>query len=316
MATIDKKSNKQNLLSAPSTSDKSESENVKFSKSNNSIFGSIGKSLTGIFSSNSKQKFEKPVDDSNVQNNTYDLEDQRSTEKPSYLSSLFSQKSSTTKKNTTDEVLENDNISSSYTSSSKTIATGSGLVFGLSLTFFMQIILLIIVLAILGINILHYLGYGIETAGDVINATGDAITKIGEVGRTTALPVTGKTVKQTAIVTGEGTKGAVDVTVGAIDKSVDLVTGETGTDLNKVNSKYKNKSNYIDNTVDLALEKQPAKKNKNKDNTKKKELEGGWCYIGSEEGVRSCASLEEGVECKSGGIFGNREVCINPNLRE
>ena len=45
-------------------------------------------------------------------------------------------------------------------------------------------------------------------------------------------------------------------------------------------------------------------------------MSGGWCYIGSEGGVRSCASLEEGVSCMSGEIFGSEEVCINPNLRE
>ena len=43
---------------------------------------------------------------------------------------------------------------------------------------------------------------------------------------------------------------------------------------------------------------------------------GGWCYIGSEGGTRSCASLEEGMSCSSGEIFGKKEVCINPNLRE
>jgi len=44
--------------------------------------------------------------------------------------------------------------------------------------------------------------------------------------------------------------------------------------------------------------------------------EGGWCYIGSEGGTRSCASLEEGMSCSSGEIFGNKEVCVNPTLRE
>merc|ERR1712196_259234 len=151
--------------------------------------------------------------------------------------------------------------------------------------------------------------------GDVVTDVATKTKEIGEVGVTNTLPVTKKVVKQTAIVSGQGTKGAVDVTVGAVNKSVDLVGGETGTDVNDTYPRYKNKSEYVNSTIDLALEKQPPKKGK-KDTEASSSVEGGWCYIGSEGGVRSCASLGEGIKCKSGEIFGNREVCINPNLRE
>ena len=180
----------------------------------------------------------------------------------------------------------------------------------------MQLLLLIIVLAILGINVFHYLGYGIETAGagveqtgKAVVATGDKIQEIGQVGLAKTLPITNKVVKQTALVTGEGTKGLVDVTVGATNKSVDLVTGETGTDITD------NKSKRVNNTIDLALEKQPKPQKENK-KKKKEDRKEGWCYIGSEGVSRSCAYIEEGVECMSGEIFGSKEVCINPSLRE
>lgn len=309
-------SNNKNLLSAPSTSDISETENKKYSKSNQSMLGYLTNSIYSLFSSGNT--FEK-----NVKKNR-----PRKTSVSSYNSSI---------QTTTQDVLnDNDDSYSSYSSeeytaptriSSSTTATSGALIFGLSTSFFMQLFLLIILLAVLGINVFHYLGYGLDTTGDVVNqtldttgkavvATGDKVKEIGTVGTTQVLPVSGQTVKNTAIVTGEGTKGLVDVTVGAVDKSVNLITGETGTDLNNVSTSSKSK--YINDTIDLALEKQPKtskKKKDNKDETESKE-ELGWCYIGSEEGRRNCALLGEGMECVSGEIFGSREVCINPNLRE
>ncbi len=311
-------SNNKNLLSAPSTSDISETENKKYSKSNQSMLGYLTNSIYSLFSSGNT--FEK-----NVKKNR-----PRKTSVSSYNSSIH-----TTTQNVLNDNDEDDYSSYSseeYTapsriSSSTTTATSGALIFGLSTSFFMQLLLLIILLAVLGINIFHYLGYGLDTTGDVVNqtldttgkavvATGDKVKEIGTVGTTQALPVSGQTVKNTAIVTGEGTKGLVDVTVGAVDKSVNLVTGETGTDLNNVSTSSKSK--YVNDTIDLALEKQPKTSKKKEDNNDEDESkeELGWCYIGREGGARSCALLGEGMECVSGEIFGSREVCINPNLRE
>jgi hypothetical protein len=323
--------NSDNLLSAPSSSDIENSENYKYSKKTG-ILTTAYRYTFGVLSSLFKS--------SNLEKNLKERPYVSSrSQKGSRVSNNYSKPSYT---NTTENVLDNDTYDeSSYETAStpepistpeksskttKAAAVGTALIFGLSGGFFMQLLLLIIVLAIFGINVLHYLGYGLETSGKIINATGDKVTEvatktkdIGEVGITNALPVTKKVIKQTAIVSGEGTKGAVDITVGAVNKSVDLVGGETGTDINDTYSKY-NKSQYVNKTIDLALAKQqPTKKQKPPDSDsspKEDSYEGGWCYIGSEGGVRSCASLEEGVSCSSGEIFGNKEVCINPNLRE
>jgi cytoskeletal protein RodZ len=41
----------------------------------------------------------------------------------------------------------------------------------------------------------------------------------------------------------------------------------------------------------------------------------GWCYIGSEEGYRSCSQVGEADTCMSGSIFPTQDICVNPNLR-
>ena len=41
----------------------------------------------------------------------------------------------------------------------------------------------------------------------------------------------------------------------------------------------------------------------------------GYCYIGEDQGFRSCIEVGEGDVCMSGDIFPTQAVCINPNLR-
>ena len=41
----------------------------------------------------------------------------------------------------------------------------------------------------------------------------------------------------------------------------------------------------------------------------------GWCYIGQEQGYRSCLQVGENDTCMSGNIFPSQEICVNPNLR-
>lgn len=41
----------------------------------------------------------------------------------------------------------------------------------------------------------------------------------------------------------------------------------------------------------------------------------GWCYIGNDNGTRTCARVGENQMCMSGDIFPTSEICVNPNLR-
>ena len=42
----------------------------------------------------------------------------------------------------------------------------------------------------------------------------------------------------------------------------------------------------------------------------------GYCYVGTDQGSRSCIDVENQDECLSGDIFPTRDICINPNLRK
>jgi len=41
----------------------------------------------------------------------------------------------------------------------------------------------------------------------------------------------------------------------------------------------------------------------------------GWCFIGEERGIRTCAKVQETDTCMSGNIFPSQDICVNPTLR-
>jgi hypothetical protein len=41
----------------------------------------------------------------------------------------------------------------------------------------------------------------------------------------------------------------------------------------------------------------------------------GWCYIGEDQGIRTCAEIGVNDVCMSGDVFPNQAICMNPNLR-
>lgn len=43
--------------------------------------------------------------------------------------------------------------------------------------------------------------------------------------------------------------------------------------------------------------------------------EQGFCYIGTDRGVRSCIDVLPGDKCMSGKIFPRMDICVNPSLR-
>lgn len=41
----------------------------------------------------------------------------------------------------------------------------------------------------------------------------------------------------------------------------------------------------------------------------------GYCFVGKDQGYRSCVKVTDADNCMSGDIFPTKEVCINPSLR-
>lgn len=170
-------------------------------------------------------------------------------------------------------------------------------------------IILIIILALFGFNIFTYFG-------EILNWFKRVLSPIfGPVVGTTA-EVVGDTAKQTIDITAKGAKGAItgvqEVTTSGITALQDVLEG-------------KRIRNGIDGgTPDYELSQAEARfilggagEADETDNMKPKSKKGkvGYCYVGKDDGFRTCISVNKAHECMSGEIFPTMDVCVNPALR-
>ena len=184
-------------------------------------------------------------------------------------------------------------------------------------------IIIILVLAILGINIFAYLAKGTQTFADILR-------KISGLFGGSLANVT----KQVTNISATGTKAAVDVAAGTINSGVDVLQETTGaiTGANASSSimgsqKTGNNVNVPVANNDLQQTLQQAQKEtqvspfSSDDATSaiqssKASGKSGWCYIGEDRGFRSCIKVGENDRCMSGDIFPSQDICINPTLRQ
>lgn len=173
---------------------------------------------------------------------------------------------------------------------------------------FVSWIFIILALAFLGLNIFVYFAKGTDiitqTFSPIINAmfgttyiVSDNIVDVSAEGAK-------EVVKQTATV--------ADDTLNAVQNATPPLKGDTfekpkedqiqNATINKsINTQYKqNQAEYETDYADSSI--QGNKKS-------------GWCYIGQDKNVRSCANVNETDTCMSGDIFPTNEICINPRLR-
>ena len=168
---------------------------------------------------------------------------------------------------------------------------------GWSTSTFITIGLMIIVLALLGMNIFGYFADGVDILGSILQKLGI---------------VTAKTAKKTVDLSMEGVKLGTDVAAGTVKDAATLV--KKGVDLGAK-----------DRTVSEAVDKKSTQKNAERrdieeDSTEDSKIQkrggkGGWCYIGTDRNIRSCIQVADSTRCMSGDIFPTREKCINPSLR-
>tara|TARA_R110001592_G_scaffold154118_1_gene383016 strand:+ start:4758 stop:5435 length:678 start_codon:yes stop_codon:yes gene_type:complete len=167
--------------------------------------------------------------------------------------------------------------------------------------------LIILILAILGFNLFTYLGKFTDTTAEIIKPIANIVGS-----------TSGNLVKQTATVSGEGTKGLVDVASGTVVSGVDILQQNVSNNTtrnsivrnnldnrNDSDELYYKPTNHFIPVPDDAGSTTQASQNKS-----------GYCYIGEDRGFRSCIQVSENDTCMSGQIFPTRALCINPNLRE
>ena len=220
-------------------------------------------------------------------------------------------------------------ITNGFTSTSQ---PGEGVFFlNISLTTW---IIIILVLAILGINIFAYLAKGTQTFASFFSPIFQSVG--GFFGNSLA-----NITKQVTDTSATGTKAGVDVAAGTIDSAVDVVsntvTGATASS-SIVGSQKTSTNNTIPPSQNDSLtqtlnqakkETQPTQAAGSGSNSSfsadeatsiiqssKTSSKSGWCYIGEDRGFRSCIQVGENDTCVSGDIFPSQDICINPTLRQ
>ena len=196
-------------------------------------------------------------------------------------------------------------------------------------------IIIILILALLGINIFAYLAKGTqETALIFQKIFGPILTFFNY----SAL----ETTKQTIDLTATGTKSATDIVSNTATNLIDNIQqtpvgtstglsiprGQTASSsfpqsLNQnvnqnVNVTQNQNLNQDQDSLSRALDNAKQADNVSPDDSRSSIQttgKSGWCYIGEEQGTRTCSEIGVNDVCMSGNVFPNLEICMNPNLR-
>ena len=200
-------------------------------------------------------------------------------------------------------------------------------------------IIIILILAFLGINIFAYLAKGTQETVSIFSKIFEPILKV--FGYTTLT-----TTKQTIETSATGATAGINMVAGTTSDTIDNIiqTDGSGTPVATSGTSTGVSSNVPQGNISTSL---PVQNNIQKNNTKiekwredalSKALESaeqkqsqvspddsrssiqttgksGWCYIGDDQGLRTCSEIGVNDVCMSGDVFPSQAVCINPKLR-
>jgi hypothetical protein len=184
-------------------------------------------------------------------------------------------------------------------------------------------IIIILILALIGINIFAYLAIGTEAIVKVFERIFAPILKL--VGYNVL-----ETTKTTIETTAEGSKAGIDIVADVTTSAIDNVQETTEINGNKASSSLPVQSKIHESGSDqekwqkdsLALAINDSKNRMNEnvmpdDSRSSIQTTGksGWCYIGEDQGIRTCSEIGVNDVCMSGDIFPTQAVCMNPKLR-
>jgi hypothetical protein len=199
-------------------------------------------------------------------------------------------------------------------------------------------IIIILILAFVGINIFVYLAKGTQETALIFQKIFGPILKFFGY---SAL----ETTKQTINTSSTGAKSGIDIASNTAINTIDTIqqnavgTSTLGPSANIPQGKMSSSSfpqslnqnvnqnvnvtqnqnlNQEQDSLSRALENAKQSDNVSPDesiSSIQSTGKSGWCYIGGEKGVRSCAEIGVNDVCMSGNIFPNQAICMNPNLR-
>jgi len=198
-------------------------------------------------------------------------------------------------------------------------------------------IIVILILTFLGINIFAYLAEGTEKTVSIFSKIFGPILRF--FGYNTL-----STTQQIIDTSASGVKAGVNIVSNTATDTIDVIK-QTTTNTNMKKTSTNNSSNIpqgqmatsslpvqhhiqetgskIEYSQQNALEKalnnsrQTVEQVNPDDSRSSIQTTGksGWCYIGEEQGIRTCSEIGVNDVCMSGDIFPTQSVCINPNLR-
>lgn len=178
-------------------------------------------------------------------------------------------------------------------------------------------VIIILILALLGLNIFTYLAKGTQEITSLLDTIFGPILKLFGF-------ATLETTKQVIQTGAEGAKAGINIVAGTavsgINKVEQVATGKQAeSSIQGTNATDISIDGWQENPLDKALHNaqmdreqvEPDEANSNIQYSGK----AGYCYIGDSNGVRTCAKVGVNDSCMSGDIFPSNEICINPNLR-
>jgi len=206
-------------------------------------------------------------------------------------------------------------------------------------------IIVILLLALIGINIFSYLAKGTQATATIFDQIFGPILKL--FGYTT-LETTKQTIETSATGTTAGVNAVANTSVGAINtveqngSTMPIPTSGTSVGVSTAVPQGQ-MATSSQQGVPLKSYEEEAKIEKYKEDTLEKALsnaaqtagqqggggiqpydanssvntgsKSGWCFIGEDLGVRTCSEVGINDVCMSGDVFPSQEICMNPNLR-
>ena len=193
-------------------------------------------------------------------------------------------------------------------------------------------IVIILILALLGINIFAYLARGTQETALLFNQIFGPILNFFNYN---AL----ETSKQIIDTSATGTKSATDIVsntaINTIDNIQQTAVATSGVSIPRgkmssssfpqslnqnvnINQNQNQNLNQEQDSLSRALDNAKQSGNVAPDESRSSIQttgKSGWCYIGEEKGNRVCSEIGVNDGCMSGNIFPNQAICMNPNLR-
>jgi hypothetical protein len=173
-------------------------------------------------------------------------------------------------------------------------------------------VIIFLILAYMGFNVFTYLGNLINILIDIWNSLTIWINK--HFGTNFS-----ELAKQTINVSATGAKGAVDIVQGVANTTIDTVSSSDDYQENAPAKEVKEpppseidnivQNGGVPNNAENQIEAAPAYSSVGQVENS------GWCYIGEDQDVRTCAKVGQNNMCMSGDIFPTHDICVNPNLR-